>query len=81
MIDKMLVLVQAFFYKNHGLGVYCMKRIGIILIAIGGVGIILGGMMFGDIGIAAFIGATTALVSGIGFLKLTKLLQKPTNET
>ena len=57
-----------------------MKLFGIILIVIGGVGIILGGMMFGDIGIAAFIGAVTALGSGIGFLKLEKLLKKPTNE-
>jgi hypothetical protein len=51
-----------------------MKIIGIILIAIGGIGLILGGMMFGDIGLAAWIGAVTALVSGFGFLKLNKTL-------
>ncbi|MDR1148578.1 MAG: hypothetical protein LBK66_08105 [Spirochaetaceae bacterium] len=52
-----------------------MKLFGIILIAIGVIGIILGGMMFGDISIAAWIGAVTAIVTGIGFLKLGKLLQ------
>jgi hypothetical protein len=56
-----------------------MKLFGIILIAIGAIGIIMGGAMFGDIGLAAWIGAATALVTGIGFLKLNKLLgtQKP----
>jgi hypothetical protein len=58
-----------------------MKICGIILIVIGGVGIVSGGMMFGYIGTAALIGAFTALVSGIGFLKVAKLLQKPTNGT
>jgi len=51
-----------------------MKVFGIILIVIGVIGIIMGGAMFGDIGIAAWIGAVTALVTGIGFLKLNKLL-------
>jgi hypothetical protein len=51
-----------------------MKLFGIILLIIGGLGIILGGMMFGDIGIAAWIGAVTAIVSGIGFLKINKML-------
>ena len=51
-----------------------MKVFGIILIVIGVIGIILGGAMFGDIGLAAWIGATTALVTGIGFLRVSKLL-------
>jgi hypothetical protein len=55
-------------------GEFVMKIIGIILIVIGGIGLILGGMMFGDIGLAAWIGAVTALVSGFGFLKLNKTL-------
>jgi hypothetical protein len=58
-----------------------MKLLGILLIIIGAIGVILGGMMFGDIGIAAWIGSVTAIVTGIGFLKLEKLLPKPTNET
>jgi len=57
-----------------------MKLIGILLLVIGVIGFILGCMMFGDIGIAAMIGASTAIVSGIGFLKIGKLLQKPKTE-
>jgi hypothetical protein len=57
-----------------------MKIFGVILIAVGAIGVIMGCAMFGDIGIAALIGAVTALVTGIGFLKLNKTLtnlQKP----
>jgi hypothetical protein len=56
-----------------------MKVFGIVLIVIGAIGFVLGGAMFGDIGIAAWIGAVTAIVSGLGFLKANKLLvpQKP----
>lgn len=43
-----------------------MKFIGILLIILGIVGIIMGAMMFGDIGIACIIGALTALLSGFG---------------
>ncbi|WP_432776066.1 hypothetical protein AAFJ72_03460 [Brevibacillus gelatini] len=45
-----------------------MKIIGILLVIIGVVGIAMGSVMFGDIGIAAMIGASSALLSGIGFL-------------
>ncbi|MEF2244232.1 hypothetical protein [Paenibacillus sp. IITD108] len=45
-----------------------MKIIGILLVIVGTVGIAMGAMMYGDIGIAAIIGATSALLSGIGFL-------------
>ena len=45
-----------------------MKAIGIILIVLGALGIVMGLMMFGDIGLACIIGALSALLSGIGFL-------------
>lgn len=51
-----------------------MKMIGILLLIVGGGGLILSTMMFGDIGIAAAIGAITAILTGIGFLKLYKLV-------
>lgn len=49
-----------------------MKVIGILLIILGAVGIIMGLMIFGDIGIACIIGAAAALLSGIGFLLVPK---------
>lgn len=45
-----------------------MKVIGILLIIVGVIGILMGLMMFGDIGIACIVGALAALLSGIGFL-------------
>ncbi len=45
-----------------------MKIIGILLIWVGLLGILMGCMMFGDIGLACLVGAITALLSGIGFL-------------
>jgi len=51
-----------------------MKVIGILLIILGGIGLLLGLMMFGDIGVAAIIGALSALLSGIGFLVTSKKL-------
>lgn len=46
------------------------KVIGILLIILGISGVLLGLMMFGDIGIACIIGALGALLSGIGFVSL-----------
>ena len=48
------------------------KAIGILLIVLGVLGIIMGLMMFGDIGIARMVGTISALLSGIGFLSLQK---------
>lgn len=45
-----------------------LKVIGILLLIVGVLGMILGGMMYGDIGVSAMIGSLTALLSGIGFL-------------
>lgn len=45
-----------------------MLVIGILLIILGAIGLLLGMMMFGDIGIACIIGSLAALLSGIGFL-------------
>jgi uncharacterized membrane protein len=52
-----------------------MKVLSIILIVIGGIGIIMAMAMFGDIGIAAGIGAVTAILSGIGFMLVEKKLR------
>lgn len=49
-----------------------MKLIGIILVVVGVIGSILSSMMFGDIGLAAFIGSIAALLSGIGFIMMNK---------
>lgn len=52
-----------------------MKVIGILLVIVGILGIGMGMMMFGDIGIACIVGAITALLSGIGFLKVNRALK------
>lgn len=51
-----------------------MKAVGVLLIILGVIGVMLGMMMFGDIGIAAIIGALSALLSGIGFLAADRRL-------
>ena len=53
-----------------------MKVIGIILIIWGAIGLLLGSMMFGDIGLAAIVGAVTAILCGIGFILISKALKK-----
>ena len=53
-----------------------MKFIGILLVILGIVGIIMGAMMFGDIGIACIIGALTALLSGFGFISAANAIKK-----
>lgn len=52
-----------------------MKVIGILLIIVGILGILMGMMMFGDIGIACMVGAIGALLSGIGFMIASKKLK------
>ena len=52
-----------------------MKAIGILLIILGIIGILMGLMMFGDIGIACIVGALSALLSGIGFLTANKKIK------
>ena len=49
-----------------------MKVIAILLILLGVAGIFLGSMMFGDIGLACIVGALAALLSGIGFLMVSR---------
>ena len=53
-------------------GGFEMKVIGILLIILGVIGIVMGLMMFGDIGIACIVGALSALLSGIGFIMVSK---------
>lgn len=52
-----------------------MKLIGILLILLGIVGIVMGAMMFGDIGIACIVGAMSALLSGFGFFSVNKKIR------
>lgn len=52
-----------------------MKIIGILLIILGILGILMGMMMFGDIGIACIVGAISALLSGIGFIIASKKIK------
>lgn len=52
-----------------------MKGLGIALIVIGVLGILMGMMMFGDIGIACLVGAITALLCGVGFCKADKRIK------
>lgn len=49
-----------------------MKVIGILEIVLGVIGVIMGMMMFGDIGIACIVGALAALLSGVGFILVGK---------
>jgi uncharacterized membrane protein len=53
-----------------------MKVLAIILIVVGVIGIIMAGAMFGDIGLAAGVGAVTAILSGVGFLLVERKLKK-----
>lgn len=53
-----------------------MKVIGILLIVLGAIGIVMGLMMFGDIGVACIVGALAALLSGIGFLSVAKAIKR-----
>ena len=52
-----------------------MLVVGILLIVLGAIGVLLGGMMFGDIGVAAIVGAITAILSGIGFILCNRSLK------
>jgi uncharacterized membrane protein len=53
-----------------------MKVLAIILIVVGVIGIIMAGAMFGDISLAAGVGAVTAILSGVGFHLVEKKLKK-----
>ncbi len=50
------------------------KIVGFLLIVFGVLGLAMSTMMFGDIGIAAMIGAITAILSGIGIILLDNKL-------
>jgi len=73
--DNGKLSIQGKIFMNSKEEESAMKIIGILLIIVGVIGILLGSMMFGDIGVAAFIGAVTAILSGIGFLKANKALK------
>ena len=56
-----------------------MKIVGILLLVLGVIGLLLGMMMFGDIGVAAMIGALSAILSGIGFIISDKKIKTINN--
>ena len=47
-----------------------MAVVGVILIILGCIGLIMGHIMFGDIGIGTTYSGIIAIVTGVGFLKL-----------
>jgi len=49
-----------------------MKVIAVLLLVLGVLGVVMGLNMFGDIGIAALIGALTAILAGVGFFIVAK---------
>ncbi len=53
-----------------------MRIISILLILLGIVGILMGTIMFGDIGVACIIGALSALLSGIGLFMVAGQIKK-----
>ena len=53
-----------------------MTVIGILLLIVGVIGVMLGSMMYGDIGFACIIGALGALLSGIGFILAGRSIKK-----
>ena len=57
-----------------------MIAVGVLLIILGAAGIIVGGNMFGDIGIACLVGAGAALIAGIGFLVASSRIKKLENK-
>jgi hypothetical protein len=52
-----------------------MKLIAILLLVLGGIGLVMSAMMFGDIGVAAGIASIVSILSGIGFLQVSKALK------
>lgn len=53
-----------------------MKTVGIALIVWGVIGILMGSLMFGDIGIACMVGAVASILSGVGFLQADKQIKR-----
>ena len=52
-----------------------MKAIWILLMILGVLGISMSFIMYGDIGVACFVGALSALLSGIGFFLVGRKLR------
>jgi hypothetical protein len=58
--------------KFEGMGM--LRIVSILLFVAGGIGLLMGSMMFGDIGISAYIGSVAAILSGFGFRQCHKVL-------
>ncbi len=57
-----------------------MIAVGVLLIVLGAFGVVIGGNMIGDIGVACLVGAVAAIISGIGFLVTSSRIKKLENK-
>ncbi|WP_423364308.1 hypothetical protein [Mycoplasma sp. P36-A1] len=57
-----------------------MRELGMALLLFGCICLGISTMMYGDIGVAAGMSGLTAIASGIGFLKINKILKNSSSK-